>query len=119
MSGRAALSLAVLALAVLVALALGMRLGGHLERQQGGGAERGVVAGVGASSTVALPTLRCTNGDPPRGWSRLEAEARLHTAQMSLRSAEHHGVWTDLGLRWSGLAKAQMMEVDLCWERGR
>lgn len=67
--------------------------------------------------SVALPTLRlrCENEDPPRVWTRIEAEARMHTAQMSLRSAEFHGVWTDLGNRWSGLARGQMQEVELCW----
>ena len=79
--------------------------------------ERGVVAESPAASqgSVALPTLRCENGDPPRVWTRVEAEARMHTAQMSLRSAESAGVWTDLGRRWAQLAEAQLAEVGLCW----
>lgn len=96
----------------------GMHLGGYFERQSSG-AERGAVTEIQPPrlGSVALPTLRlrCENGDPPRAWTQVEAEARMHTAQMSLRSAEHHGAWTDLGYRWAKLADAQMAEVRLCW----
>jgi hypothetical protein len=74
------------------------------------------------------PALRCYQGvtfdgkNQPnltqRAWTQAEAEARLHAAQMSLRSAESHGVWTDLGRRWAQLAEAQLAEVRLCWPGG-
>lgn len=109
MSLRAGLILVVLALVV------GMRAGVWLAEKEVAERERRVVAEAPRVPAVTPSTLRCTNGDPPRAWTRVETEGRMHTAQMSLRSAEFHGVWTDLGRRWSQLAEAQMAEVRLCW----
>jgi hypothetical protein len=64
---------------------------------------------------VSAPvSLRCRNGDPPTAWTRVEAEASMHRAQMALRSAERFGVWTSLGQRWATIATAAMLEILLC-----
>ena len=57
---------------------------------------------------------RCYNGDPPREWTRLDREVHIHKAQMSLRTAEKFGVWTDLGNRWAILSIGQWLEILVC-----
>ena len=59
-------------------------------------------------------SARCYNGDPPREWTRLDKEAHIHKAQMSLRTAEKFGVWTDLGNRWAILSIGQWLEILVC-----
>jgi hypothetical protein len=100
------------AVAMLALLALSVALATSLFR-----AESSSTPPVPSASPVTAapsPSMRCTNGDPPRVWTQVEAETRYHTASMWLRSAESAGVWSDRGRRALGLATSQFLEILLC-----
>ena len=59
-------------------------------------------------------TLRCTNGSPPRAWTKIDAEGALHYAQMSLEAARHYQV-PALKQAYAAEAQAALDLVRICW----
>lgn len=87
-------------LVLLLVFVVGVQIGTTVERARRSAGERaGVQAGPPPTTSGTAPAAplaglqpRCTNGDPPQEWTRVDAEAALHAARMSLETARHYQV---------------------------
>ena len=113
MNGSAAL------IATVLFLAMGLFLGRYVWSTRAG------LAGHDSSSSLPIratasnvqpapPALRCTPGDPPTAWTRLDAEGELQAARMYLATADHYAV-PALKSLWIQRAAVSLELVKLCW----
>ena len=94
-------------LILVVGVQIGIARGRELER----------TGGPAPETTLAVPAdlPRCTNGDPPQRWTRVDAEAMIHAAQQAYSTAGHYGGSPAHKLAWASEGLLALELVKACW----